>query len=77
MQFSAISAAFILVALSTRGSATDSSDINPWYTCENYNLVNPVLYASCRKDNGSYNDTNINLDKCLTNNDGVLYCVKK
>ncbi|KIM58001.1 hypothetical protein SCLCIDRAFT_1218927 [Scleroderma citrinum Foug A] len=72
MQFFALLATFILAALSTGGSADSLSDWS--YSCQDYYLSNPVLYASCRKENGSYDNTNINLDKCVTNTNGVLYC---
>ncbi|KIM64767.1 hypothetical protein SCLCIDRAFT_1212835 [Scleroderma citrinum Foug A] len=72
MQFFALSTAIILAALSTRGSADSLSDWS--YSCQSYYLSNPVLYASCRKENGQYDNTSINLDQCVTNTNGVLYC---
>ena len=75
MQFFALSAALILAALSTRGSAESLSDWS--FSCRDYYLSNPVLYASCKKENGQYDNTNLNLDKCVTNNNGVLYCGTK
>jgi len=75
MQFFALSATFILAALSTRGAADSLSDWS--FSCQSYYLSNPVLYASCRKEDGTYDNTNINLDSCVTNTNGVLYCAKK
>ena len=75
MQFFTLSAALILAALSTRGSADSLSDWS--YTCKDYYVTGTVLYASCKKANQTYDDTNINLDKCVTNNNGVLYCGTK
>ena len=78
MQFLVISTAFILTALSTRGSATADSFFNWWATdCKNYQFANPVLSASCKKTDQMYDSTSINLDKCVTNNNGVLYCGTK
>ena len=75
MQFFTLSAALILATLSTRSSADSLSDWS--YTCKDYYLSNPVLYASCKQENGQYDNTNINLDKCVTNDNGVLYCGTK
>ncbi|KIM64735.1 hypothetical protein SCLCIDRAFT_114413 [Scleroderma citrinum Foug A] len=72
MQLFTLSAALILATLSTRSSADSLSDWS--YTCKDYYLSNPVLYASCKQENGQYDNTSINLDKCVTNDNGVLYC---
>ncbi|KIM64762.1 hypothetical protein SCLCIDRAFT_1212824 [Scleroderma citrinum Foug A] len=74
MQFFALSVAFILAALSTSGSADSLSDWS--HSCQNYYLSGTTLNASCRKENGQYGNTSINLNQCVTNTNGVLYCGK-
>ena len=75
MQFFTLSAALILAALSTRGSADSLTDWS--YTCKNYYLSGSTLYATCKKENTQYDNTNLNLDKCVTNTNGVLFCGTK
>ena len=75
MQFFALSAAFILAALSTPGSADSLDDWS--HSCQSYSLSGTVLKASCRDDGGHYHNTQINLDQCITNDNGVLECAWK
>ncbi|KAL4077904.1 Cyanovirin-N [Scleroderma citrinum] len=69
MHFSSISLSLVLVALSTHCAAQNWSE-----SCTNYGLDGTELDASCRRDDGSYNPTSINLDNCIGNNNGVLVC---
>ncbi|KAL4077900.1 hypothetical protein J3A83DRAFT_4069677, partial [Scleroderma citrinum] len=43
-------------------------------SCTNYGLDGTVLDASCRRGDGSIGPTSIDLNNCVTNNNGVLGC---
>jgi len=75
MHFLGISVSFILAALSACGSATSLSDFS--HSCQDFSLVEPVLFANCNKEDGSSVPANISLDQCVKNNNGVLDCGKK
>ena len=74
MHLFSVSAFFVLVTLATHGSAAGSDFA---HSCQAISYVNPVVFASCRKEDGSYKQTTISLDQCVKNNNGVLSCGKK
>jgi len=73
MHLFSISVSLILAALSTR-SAADVLDAFA-YTCKNTSLSGSTLSSSCQESDGqTYVQTSINLDQCLVNKNGILYC---
>ena len=70
-----ISVPLILAALSTRCFADELDAFA--YTCRDTSLPDTVLYSTCKRTNGSYDSASINLNQCLVNTNGILYCAKK
>jgi len=68
-----ISVSLILAALSIC-SVADELDAFA-YTCKDTSLSGSTLSSSCQKADGkTYVQTSIDLDQCLENLNGILYC---
>ena len=70
-----VSVSLILAALSTRCAASELDAFA--YTCIDSYLNNPVLFSKCQRFDGSLNPTYIDLNNCLENTNGILYCTSK
>lgn len=71
-----ISVSLIFAALSTRCAADELDAFS--YSCIDSYLDNPVLFSKCQHIDGSLGlPTHIDLNDCLENTNGVLYCAPK
>lgn len=70
-----VSVSLILAALSTRCAASELDAFA--YTCIDSYLNNPVLFSKCQRIDGSLTSTYIDLNNCLENKNGILYCASK
>ena len=65
----------ILIALSTHCAANELGGFGE--SCKDTYLENNVLYSTCQSTDSSDNWTYIELDQCLVNTNGNLYCSVK
>jgi len=71
-----ISVSLIFAVLSTRCAADELDAFS--YSCIDSYLDNPVLFSKCQHIDGSLGlPTHIDLNDCLENTNGVLYCAPK
>jgi len=62
----------IIAAFHISRSSTAPSGGNFSQSCNNSSIQGSTLYSTCRRINGSYNDTSINLNSVIENIDGSL-----
>ncbi|KAI6123753.1 Cyanovirin-N [Pisolithus thermaeus] len=65
---------FFIVSLSLVAAATLCTAGDFAASCFNYYLENTEFFATCRTDAGSDQSTSIDLNQCVSNNNGALQC---